>query len=72
MSSKTDSDKDVDVFAVPSENLAKVIANSAEAMVVTKSFCGTVTNPIVKVDKINDFLNSLRDKNLSFSFKLSK
>jgi len=72
MSSNIDSDKDVDVFAVPSENLAKVVANSADGLVITKEFCGTVTNATIKANKINSFFGALREKNLTFSFKLAK
>jgi len=60
------SEKNVTIEAIPYKNIAIAKGNSKEGKAVIKK------EKTLKAEDINSFLNSLREKKISFSFKLKK
>ena len=63
-------EKDVVLVAFPSENRVEVEANSADGMVATKSVTGSSMKHSITGDEVNGLLNVLRERKLTYAFKL--
>ena len=65
-------EKDVTILAVPSKNEAQVSANTVDGMQILNNVTGTSLEHSVTGDKINLILNAIRNKGLTFTFKLAE
>jgi len=70
--SKEKHDRDVEIVVYPKEK--KVVVeyyNTADVMVKIQNMTGSVNDPAIPENKVNEFLNWVREQKLSYSFKIA-
>jgi len=68
--SKERSDKDVVIVAHPQDHKAVITENnSADALIIVQKLTGSANTTDIPEDKVNELLLTLKEQNLSYSFK---
>lgn len=71
MSKTENKDRDVAIWAIPSENKAEVEANTAEGLIFVQREFGTASKTgSVNGESVNALMAKIKEAKLNFSFRL--